>query len=885
MRKRFSIFMFLFAAVGLAGAARAEKTAGYPYYEKGGTTTSDANVVYSTDGVNYTAIPPAGRKVGNWGWAKTSAEAMNYNNKGLYWEKPDKTGTTYAVPTSGQKVAVRFDYIPLTVTFNGNGGSGSMEAITNKNIDSSFTLTANKFTKTGYHFAHWANDLQKTFADQASVSGGDFWDTASAKFHADLKAQWAANTYTVHFDGNGATGGSMDDEPFSYDETKALTANAFEKTGFAFDGWATNATEGAVIYKDKVSVRNLTTNDNATVNLYARWAQKYTVTFREDEKFTATTPEKDGILKIEYVVSGGSATPPSDPAHTGYRFNGWSGTYTAVTKNENVYATYQANSYRVIFHANDGSGRTSEESFVYGEPKALLPMSRTGYVLKGWAESPDAIEPKYQPGEVVANLATGGEVHLYALWTPISYSVAFDANGGEGEMEPVSLDYDAAYIVPECAFTKTGCEFESWQVLVGGKAVTNFLAGTTVSNLTSKAGATVTFKANWTGYYTIAFDKNGGEGEMVDEKVERDVGFQLPPNAFTRIGYDFTTWTTNLPPNDKSIIADGATVTNLVAAGETCTLHALWEAHRYTITFRANGGKGTDPEDIPDCAYDSEIPLPTPSYVPPKNYATFIGWSTNKNDTTGISVATNLTAEAGGIVTLYAVWHYDVGPWSEVLDCDNLKFENKDVNSLWKIDDEGALPGSDKCLSHENEYELYGKVYAELDESGTLTYWWKGRGDGDEHIFWVCLTEDESWDPTIAEDTSIDSRDIRENQPWTKSTVKITVPAGEKRYIWFAHDASIPVSLDCVTWEPDRKEPEYDDVDTPVTGLSMSDGKLGFAFSGSGSTYHLLGTNDVLAPMPWPMVFETNKASGVILFKIPVKADEPKMFYRIRALK
>ena len=1108
MRKHISVFMFLFAAVGLAGAARAavtDKTAGYPYYEKGGTTTSDANVVYSTDSKNYTAIPPAGRKVGNWGWAQTGGEAQQY--KIVQWENPAKTGPTYAVP-SGMKAAVYFDYIPLTVTFNGNGGSGSMEAITNKNIDSSFTLTANKFAKTGYHFDHWANDLQKTFADQASVTGSNFWDTASARFHADLKAQWATNTYTVRFNGNGATGGSMDDESFAYDETKALTANAFEKTGFAFAGWATNAVAGEVVYTDKASVKNLTTNDNATVNLYARWtASGYTVTFDANgggtPSQTTTTvthgstygklatcsrngysldgwyTEKSGGTKITadttVTITGaltlyahwtlvtytitydyykqGTASNPNPTTYTiesddivfqppsevpGYKFDKWDLAFIpkGSTGDKTVRASYLTITYRPSVHSpltyngyaqacfqtplptgvvaeTPGEARvvgtytttfkpmpeycwddgtvdpyvvvweiknakvenavvTQRGTLTYtGEPQQPTVDARAevkGGQTVTWKYSTsqggytetmpsftdagsytvyfEASAPNHDPAtgsfavkidraktaavtvtpnslrytrkeqgptvtlqhchEEADSVKRATDVGTYAVkatpdenyawsngetaareftWSidDSLYTVQFDGNGGTGEMASTNLAYNEEYVVPECAFTKTGCEFQRWQVLIDKRAVTNYLAGTVVSNLTTVAGKVVTFKAEWLGRYTIAFDKNGGEGEMASTNVERDVGFQLPSNAFTRIGYDFTTWTTNLSASIKptDLIADGATVTNLVAAGETCTLHALWEAHHYTITFRANGGRGTGPADK-DCVYGTEYELPHDwPYTPPKNYATFIGWSTNKNDTTGVYTVSNLTAVAGGIVALYAVWYYDVEEWSRVLDCNNLKFENTGWG--WTIENDGAQPDSDECLTH--SVDRMGYLCAELDESGTLTYWWKGDGDGLEHIFWVCLTEEKSLNPTIAKKTSIDSRDIRETQPWTKSTVKITVPAGEKRYVWFAHDASIPVSLDCVTWEPDRKEPEYDDVDTPVTGLSMSDGKLGFAFSGSGSTYHLLGTNDVLAPMPWPMVFETNKASGVILFEIPVKADEPKMFYRIRALK
>ena len=81
----------------------------------------------------------------------------------------------------------------------------------------------------------------------------------------------APATYSVKFNANGGTG-TMADESFTYGTAKALTANAFTRTGYTFQGWATSAT-GAKVYSDKQSVNNLTTTAGATVNLYAVWKE------------------------------------------------------------------------------------------------------------------------------------------------------------------------------------------------------------------------------------------------------------------------------------------------------------------------------------------------------------------------------------------------------------------------------------------------------------------------------------------------------------------------------------------------------------------------------------------------------------------------------------
>ena len=76
-------------------------------------------------------------------------------------------------------------------------------------------------------------------------------------------------SYTVKFNANGGTG-SMANQSFTYGVAKALTANAFTRTGYTFQGWATSA-NGENTYSDKQMVKDLATTSGAVVNLYAVW--------------------------------------------------------------------------------------------------------------------------------------------------------------------------------------------------------------------------------------------------------------------------------------------------------------------------------------------------------------------------------------------------------------------------------------------------------------------------------------------------------------------------------------------------------------------------------------------------------------------------------------
>ena len=94
----------------------------------------------------------------------------------------------------------------------------------------------------------------------------------SADMSGDIvvRAIWMQNEYTVRFNLNGADG-AMGDEPFTYGLWKYLAPTNFTRTGYVFAGWADVATASSPSYSDSESVKNLTTNLNDIVTLYAVW--------------------------------------------------------------------------------------------------------------------------------------------------------------------------------------------------------------------------------------------------------------------------------------------------------------------------------------------------------------------------------------------------------------------------------------------------------------------------------------------------------------------------------------------------------------------------------------------------------------------------------------
>ena len=109
------------------------------------------------------------------------------------------------------------------------------------------------------------------------------------------------NTYTVAFDGNGSTSGSMAAQAMTYDVAADLTTNAFVKTGYNFAGWSTTK-NGSCEYPDKASVKNLTAENGGTVTLYAIWTEKTEIPKFDDGDTAIQSHKYDGSAK-QYALT------------------------------------------------------------------------------------------------------------------------------------------------------------------------------------------------------------------------------------------------------------------------------------------------------------------------------------------------------------------------------------------------------------------------------------------------------------------------------------------------------------------------------------------------------------------------------------------------------
>ena len=185
--------------------------------------------------------------------------------------------------------------------------------------------------------------------------------TVKPTANTDITIKAVANTYTVVFDGNGNTSGSMATQPMTYDAAVNLTANEFGRTGYNFAGWS-ESKGGEVKYPDGTSVKNLTAENDGTVTLYAIWTEKQVIpafsssaiqSYKYDgsvKKYILTSGIND--FTITYKQGGEEVAEPTNV-----------GTYDVViTRNEdNTYAAFSQtiNGGLVITKVSSGSSSSN----------------------------------------------------------------------------------------------------------------------------------------------------------------------------------------------------------------------------------------------------------------------------------------------------------------------------------------------------------------------------------------------------------------------------------------------------------------------------------------------------------------------------------------------
>ncbi|MBQ2829399.1 MAG: InlB B-repeat-containing protein [Oscillospiraceae bacterium] len=281
-------------------------------------------------------------------------------------------------------------------------------------------------------------------------------------------------------------------------------------------------------------------------------------------------------------------------------------------------------------------------------------IEKNGQHIEGWyTDSSFAANSKWVFGYDVGSSAVEKDETLYAKWEANTYTVRFNANGGEGSMTDQTFTYGVAQNLSPHNFSKTGYTLTGWNTAADGSG-TGYGLAASVSNLTSTNGGTVNLYAVWNPItYTVTFNGNGSDGGTVPGNMSfaYDTAQNLPAEEPTKTGYTFSGWKYNDITYNAGQNVNNLTTTN----GGTVTMTAQWTVKSYEVAFNGNGSTGGSMSNQ-TFAYSDTKALDTNTFT--KTGYHFIGWDTSSTAanvvyTNGQSVGQ--LAESG-TVSLYAVW-------------------------------------------------------------------------------------------------------------------------------------------------------------------------------------------------------------------------------------
>lgn len=405
------------------------------------------------------------------------------------------------------------------MTVSSGGGSANINTFGVKSSSGSGSFTGT-YSISGN--GSTAKSITVTFKNFNTDNGDSATKTVS--FNVTVPA-WTS--YTVKYNANGGTGAPSAQTKWK-GQTLKLSTTKPTRTGYTFQGWATSSS-GSVTYASGANYTN-----DASVTLYAIWkAVTYTISYnanggsgapsQQTKTYGVTLTLSSAVPKRSSIEDNGTLTE--------YTFKGWatSATSTSVayksgasyTSNASItlYAvwskTVSGNLYDVSYNTNGGSEVIPQikTKGVSLKLRSTVPV-KSGYTFSGWALSEGSSTVSYNAG---GTYSKDEDIVLYAIWTPWSHTVKFDANGGVGAVPSSFTKTTGVDItVPDCTLTNENNVFRYWCTKPSGSDGENYYVGDGYSG--KKNGGTVTLYAVWDS--TDIHLYNNGEcraGEFIED--------------------------------------------------------------------------------------------------------------------------------------------------------------------------------------------------------------------------------------------------------------------------------------------------------------------------------------------------------------------------------
>ena len=540
-----------------------------------------------------------------------------------------------------------------TITVTTAGGGTASASSTSATAGTEITLTATP--NTGYHFKEWqVESLAGLVITNNKFTMPDSNVAIKAIFEEDSPFAPTKHTVTVKTDGNGIAFAS----PLLAVAGTEITLTAMPKKGYHFKEWQV-ISGGVAIENNKFLMPDSNVEVNAVFEKDAPPAPtdpgkpSISVTGAYTYNGSEHTATVSGYNPATMDIAGNTATDAGDytvrvTSKTGRWADGSTGAVTAAWSIGK--ATQEAPNGLIgvaptTEGGSDGKITGVDATMEYRAESETIYTACTGIEI----ENLPAGNYFVRYAEDHNHFASPDAEVTVGEGTPLANcTITFNASGGSGSMDSVTVNAWTIYILPACGFTAPADqEFKAWEI--GG---TEYKVGDSYTVLVDTE-----IKALWENSvitpttYTVTVS-NDGNGTASASHAKAAAGTEITLTATPQIGYHFKGWQVESPAglvitNNKFTMPDGNV--DVKAIFEKDAPPAPTE---FIVTFDGNGGT---PSVGSMTTTDRKL-TSLPSASRSGSYS-FYGWYTEKSGGTKITTDTVFHANA----TVYAHWTYTGG--------------------------------------------------------------------------------------------------------------------------------------------------------------------------------------------------------------------------------
>lgn len=289
----------------------------------------------------------------------------------------------YVMKPAGNDLYAIWKANPATIQYRNDwpNTTGSTPDTTGDTGDT-VTISQNSFDRPGYTFTGWSTSKR----GDPSLNPGDKHTLEPGT--TTVWAQWKANPAHLVYNSNiGSIGSETKTVDGVVDQTVKTLGNPFDRPGYTFSGWNTQADGKGKAY-DPGADYTLTANDKST-------------------------PKNTSVLYAQWTIN--KVTLKFDP-------NGGVGGYPSIN----------TDAFGSVTIPKDAK-----------EPK----VTRPGFRFTGWSlkKTPDKDETLLTPGKDTVSMPAEGEVAVYAQWEPSMTTLPF--TGGNAQIPTIWLWAGLAFLI------------------------------------------------------------------------------------------------------------------------------------------------------------------------------------------------------------------------------------------------------------------------------------------------------------------------------------------------------------------------------------------------------------------------------------------------------